>query len=536
MPNPPVGRIRELLDQHYAVRRPVLPATVTSVNTASSQAVCTIGGQAGVSVRLPPNSVVYPGTGLLVEQRGSGAAAMYVALTDDTGLRADSGLAYYPADEGSYGAGDLIIGNANEVNQWHQYSTGNTYYRYGTTINGVDYANGNRDFGPPDGLHWHYDATTAKLSVYSNTVELTTFDGETRSIQGWERWGTPLGPSLEVGPVVDGSGVTRYMLRLLRENGVVAVGILTGTEANPNDVAVWLGAEGDTNRLTYLAGLLDYTGTIQATSGTIGGWTLGATVLTAGSSTNTVGLDSGGTNPAFYAGNTTPTSAPFRVTNAGVLTATNATVTGTINWGNGRGTLNASGLFYTESASNYFQVKPETTPTYRHLLEVQVASACAALHPVAIYGESDTGWGIAGYANNVGIGVFGKAENNGVGVQGTNSASSASGIGVAGNSVNNYGIQGYSTNSVGISAWGGSTSYALEIRNAPVDGGSQRYTLMGTAASGMDGLNRDTADARYTRWAGELASSPAGISGMQYYDTATSKARLYANAQWLDLN
>ena len=66
----------------------------------------------------------------------------------------------------------------------------------------------------------------------------------------------------------------------------------------------------------------DFTGTVTATSGTIGGWSVGATSLTAGSGANTVGIDSGGTNPAFYAGSATPGSAPFRVTKTGDITAT----------------------------------------------------------------------------------------------------------------------------------------------------------------------------------------------------------------------
>lgn len=71
-------------------------------------------------------------------------------------------------------------------------------------------------------------------------------------------------------------------------------------------------------------------GTVTTTAGTIGGWTLGANALTAGSGATTVGLDSGGTNPAIYAGSATPGSAPFRVTQAGALTATTVTVTGTV--------------------------------------------------------------------------------------------------------------------------------------------------------------------------------------------------------------
>ena len=67
-------------------------------------------------------------------------------------------------------------------------------------------------------------------------------------------------------------------------------------------------------------------GTIYATVGAIGGWTIGATSLVAGTGANTVGLDSGGTNPAIYAGSATPGSAPFRVTQAGVLFAQGATI------------------------------------------------------------------------------------------------------------------------------------------------------------------------------------------------------------------
>lgn len=85
------------------------------------------------------------------------------------------------------------------------------------------------------------------------------------------------------------------------------------------------------------------TGAVTATSGAIGGWTLGATALSAGSGATTVGIDSGGTNPAFYAGSATPGSAPFRVTQAGALTATSATITGTITLTNAAQTFTPSG-------------------------------------------------------------------------------------------------------------------------------------------------------------------------------------------------
>jgi len=72
------------------------------------------------------------------------------------------------------------------------------------------------------------------------------------------------------------------------------------------------------------------TGSITATTGTIGGWTIGATSLVSGTGATTTGIDSAGINPAFYAGSATPGSAPFRVTQAGALTATSATISGAI--------------------------------------------------------------------------------------------------------------------------------------------------------------------------------------------------------------
>ena len=84
------------------------------------------------------------------------------------------------------------------------------------------------------------------------------------------------------------------------------------------------------NKVTWDGSTLTIVGTITATTGVIGGWTLGATYLEAGSGATLVRLDSGGVNPAISAGSATPGSAPFRVTQAGALTATSATITGAI--------------------------------------------------------------------------------------------------------------------------------------------------------------------------------------------------------------
>lgn len=112
-----------------------------------------------------------------------------------------------------------------------------------------------------------------------------------------------------------------------------------GRPSSSGDIGIWCGASHAARASAPLrvtaAGVLTATGatlsgSVTATSGAIGGWTLGSTSLTAGSGSTTVGLDSGGTNPALYAGSATPGSAPFRVTSAGALTATGATISGAI--------------------------------------------------------------------------------------------------------------------------------------------------------------------------------------------------------------
>jgi len=69
------------------------------------------------------------------------------------------------------------------------------------------------------------------------------------------------------------------------------------------------------------------TGSISASAGIIGGFTLSSTSLTAGTGSTAVGLLPG--SYPFFAGSSTGSTAPFRVGNAGDLTATNVTIVGT---------------------------------------------------------------------------------------------------------------------------------------------------------------------------------------------------------------
>ena len=73
-------------------------------------------------------------------------------------------------------------------------------------------------------------------------------------------------------------------------------------------------------------------GSVTANEGTIGGFTLGSTSLIAGSGTTRVAID---TAAGIHLGNNTFSSAPFRVTRAGALTATSVAITGEVNASSG---------------------------------------------------------------------------------------------------------------------------------------------------------------------------------------------------------
>lgn len=120
----------------------------------------------------------------------------------------------------------------------------------------------------------------------------------------------------------------------VNSTGSIAIG--KTSYADDSTGGMWVGYSGGTYKLnlgnsTYSVkwdgSALNITGNITATTGTIGGWTIGATDLT--SDAGATGMASSG-GYRIWVGNATPGSAPFRVTNAGVLTASGATITGGI--------------------------------------------------------------------------------------------------------------------------------------------------------------------------------------------------------------
>ena len=147
---------------------------------------------------------------------------------------------------------------------------------------------------------------------------------------------------------------------------VTNTGVLTATSANITG-AITATSGSFTGTVTATSG--SFTGTITSTLGTIGGFTIGPTSLTAGTGSSAIGMATSG-GYAFFAGNATPASAPFRVAPTGELTATSVTVTGSVTStsgniagtttvGNGGtsavtigGAINSSGIISSAALSN----------------------------------------------------------------------------------------------------------------------------------------------------------------------------------------
>jgi hypothetical protein len=129
----------------------------------------------------------------------------------------------------------------------------------------------------------------------------------------------------------------------------------TGSEFDLDNGTIKLGGESSPKFSVAADGTLtatgaDISGEITALSGTIGGWSIGTDTLEA--STGEVGLSStitGGDDIRFWAGHATPGSAPFKITEAGVVSASNLIATG---GAIGGFTLNSSHL-YTGSKTAY---------------------------------------------------------------------------------------------------------------------------------------------------------------------------------------
>jgi hypothetical protein len=117
-------------------------------------------------------------------------------------------------------------------------------------------------------------------------------------------------------------------------SGSNTVGISPSYLSASAGYAIWAGSATPSSASPFLVSTdgsvvatnASITGTISASAGNIGGFAINATSITAGSGATAVGVAPG--SYPFFAGSPTASSAPFQVTSAGELTATNVTIVG----------------------------------------------------------------------------------------------------------------------------------------------------------------------------------------------------------------
>jgi len=151
-----------------------------------------------------------------------------------------------------------------------------------------------------DTITVNLDASTGSASFLGDITSGSTITGSTFKTS------TNVGNGSTAGVKIDSTGANFY--NAASSTPVTSINSTTGV----------LSATGAT-----------ISGTLTATAGTIGGFTLSGSSLSAGSAGTFVTMSTGAT--AFSAGGATPASAPFNVSQGGALTASSATITGTIN-------------------------------------------------------------------------------------------------------------------------------------------------------------------------------------------------------------
>lgn len=171
--------------------------------------------------------------------------------------------------------------------------------------------------------------------------------------------------------------------KLYSEDVAAYSGVGMATYQDADQWAFWAGSNVPANaefRVNKWGGLYatsaTITGTVTANTltansgGSIAGWTISSGHLYSGTGSNQAGMQPA-TYP-FYAGSDTPSAAPFRVTPAGALTATSATITGTITantlTANGGGAIAgwtiSSGHLYAGSGAARAGLQPASYPFY----------------------------------------------------------------------------------------------------------------------------------------------------------------------------
>lgn len=251
----------------------------------------------------------------------------------------------------------------------------------------------------------------------------------------------------------------------------------------------------------------------------IAGWSISSTAITSGSGASTVALDTtvtGGDDIRIYAGSSTASSAPFRVTESGALTATNASIVS----GSGNVTINSAGLQFTTGtgSSNAIRWLTSGNEDARLYTALQSAGVQRAQQFVVNENFTDGGgkegiWSTTVYNKDGGGAIF-------TIVQASNSTASYAALG-----------------SIDFDATGGTysppTKFGLLIKRSA---GATDGFVNAPETSAVLELRSTTGAFLLTRLTSTERDALTAVNGMVIYNTTTDKTQARAAGAWVDLH
>lgn len=241
-------------------------------------------------------------------------------------------------------------------------------------------------FDQPYDAFMNRSITPSDSSTYSNTSAMPNTEGATdapnNSGTGVETATNLNSSQVATSSNTNANGNTETMP--IKEGGAVSDlwinTFIKSSNWKPRKQGFWL--DGPTGYAEFVN--VYVSGTINATTGVIGGFTIGATTISAsnfildsanqritlGSGNDVVILDADDATYRLWAGNAVPASAPFSVTKAGVLNATGAVISGTITADTGiiGGWIIQTGLL--ESAASGARVELNSTKSRISIFDV----------------------------------------------------------------------------------------------------------------------------------------------------------------------
>jgi len=285
-----LSKVTELLNSKYERKQRVLVGVVTSVpmradGRNTGKIVATVAGQAGITVNIGSTDVYYVGDTIRVRSTGPVTQSEYSADGIVAAVRPSSGIIEYPSDvtigTRTFGEGDATLGDATGSHFWFDYSTGNLFMMKGDYQRGVISSDGYLELGNR-GYSWSRYTDTATEWYYGDEL-ISAIDGAGRTIYGFERWGRPHGPAIEIKEILDvdengdpilntdGEQQKRYGVICLDHSGAAVWSLLTGTETSPTTPAFFFGRPEDAQRLNWEDGVLNVYGHVYMLSGEIQG-------------------------------------------------------------------------------------------------------------------------------------------------------------------------------------------------------------------------------------------------------------------------